>query len=54
MTLGGKGHTHRFDPDSGWCAYCNLRDDGRLIGLGGAVWQPGRPAFDPNATEDQT
>ena len=42
MTLGGKGHTHRFDPVSGWCAFCNLREDGRLVSKGGDVWQPGR------------
>lgn len=42
MSLGGKDHTHAFDPISGWCAYCNLREDGRLVSKGGDVWQPGR------------
>lgn len=42
MSLGGKDHEHRFDPISGWCAYCNLREDGRLVSKGGDVWQPGR------------
>lgn len=41
MSTGGPGHTHAFDPISGWCAHCNLRQDGRLIGKGGDVWQPG-------------
>lgn len=40
--LGGEGHEHRFDPISGWCAFCNLRDDGRLVSPGGEVWRPGR------------
>lgn len=39
---GGVGHTHRFDPVSGWCHYCNFRDDGRLVGPGGSVFRPGR------------
>nr|WP_274637064.1 hypothetical protein [Microbacterium bovistercoris] len=38
---GGEGHQHRFDPISGWCAFCNLRDDGRLVSRDGAVWRPG-------------
>ena len=42
MATGGKGHEHRFDPVSGWCSSCNLRDDGKLISKGGDVWQPGR------------
>jgi len=24
-------HDHRFDPVSGWCHGCPLRDDGRLV-----------------------
>ncbi len=35
------GHVHDFDPVSGWCSRCTYRDDGRLIGSGGAVWQTG-------------
>lgn len=42
MSTGGIGHTHRFDPISGWCAFCNLREDNRLLGKGGDVYQPGR------------
>lgn len=42
MSTGGPGHTHRFDPISGWCEFCNLRDDNRLLGKGGEVYQPGR------------
>jgi len=42
MATGGEGHRHSFDPISGWCAFCNLRDDGRLIGKGGDVFRPGR------------
>lgn len=34
-------HQHQFDPLSGWCATCNYRQDGRLIGPGGVVWHPG-------------
>lgn len=41
MSTGGPGHQHDFDPDSGWCAWCNLRDDGRLVGKGGDVYNPG-------------
>lgn len=41
MSLGGEGHAHAFDSISGWCAHCNLRDDGRLISKGGDVWRPG-------------
>jgi len=40
--LGGEGHAHSFDPISGWCAFCNLRDDGRLVSRGGDVWRTGR------------
>lgn len=39
---GGPGHEHQFDPVSGWCAWCNLREDGRLVSPAGAVWRPGR------------
>lgn len=42
MSTGGVGHPHRFDPVSGWCANCNLREDGRLLGKGGDVFQAGR------------
>lgn len=42
MSTGGHGHEHAFDPISGWCAYCNLRDDGRLVGKGGEVFRGGR------------
>ena len=42
MSTGGKDHEHRFDPVSGWCWYCNLREDGRLVSKGGDVWQSGR------------
>lgn len=42
MSTGGPGHTHRFDPVSGWCAFCNLRDDNKLIAKGGDVLRPGR------------
>lgn len=43
MSTGGVGHTHRFDPVSGWCAFCNLREDGKLIGRGGEIFREGRP-----------
>jgi hypothetical protein len=42
MSTGGVGHAHDFDPCSGWCAHCNLREDGRLVLKGGQVVQPGR------------
>lgn len=42
MSTGGEGHAHAFDPLSGWCAFCNLRDDGRLVAPGGTVWREGR------------
>lgn len=45
MSTGGPEHQHRFDPISGWCAFCNLRQDGRLIGKGGDVYRPG-PGYD--------
>ena len=48
MSTGGPGHEHAFDPISGWCAWCNLRDDGRLVGKGGDVFHPG-----PEYTTDQ-
>lgn len=41
MSTGGQGHAHRFDPISGWCAFCNARDDGRLLGKGGDVYRTG-------------
>lgn len=42
MSTGGEGHAHRFDPVSGWCAVCNCREDGRLLGKGGEIYRPGR------------
>jgi hypothetical protein len=42
MSTGGAGHTHSFDPISGWCEFCNLRDDNRLLGKGGDVLRKGR------------
>lgn len=42
MSTGGEGHQHTFDPYSGWCGVCNLRDDGRLLGKGGEVLRSGR------------
>lgn len=42
MSTGGAGHAHRFDPVSGWCHFCGLRDDGRLIHKGGELIHPGR------------
>jgi hypothetical protein len=48
MSTGGPGHEHRFDPVSGWCAWCNLRDDGRLVGKGGDVFHEGA-----HETQDQ-
>lgn len=42
MSTGGHDHKHHFDTVSGWCAFCNLRDDGRLLGKGGDVYRPGR------------
>lgn len=41
-------HSHQFDPVSGWCARCNLRSDGRLIGKGGDVYRAG-----PYAANDE-
>lgn len=43
---GGQGHAHRFDALSGWCMDCDYRDDGRLIGKGGVVYQTG-PDYTP-------
>lgn len=42
MSITGEGHEHVFDPVSGWCGFCNLREDGRLVSKGGDVWRPGR------------
>jgi hypothetical protein len=42
VSTGGVGHVHRFDPVSGWCGSCNLRDDNKLIGKGGEILRPGR------------
>jgi hypothetical protein len=39
-------HTHRFDPVSGWCDTCSLRDDGRLMSFAGDEWRPG-PDYTP-------
>jgi hypothetical protein len=41
MSTGGQGHAHRFDPVSGWCHFCNLREDGRLVSPGGSVFRAG-------------
>jgi hypothetical protein len=41
MSTGGPGHEHAFDPISGWCSWCNLRDDGRLVDKGGTVLREG-------------
>lgn len=30
-------HEHAFDPVSGWCAFCTIRDDGRHLWLGTPV-----------------
>jgi hypothetical protein len=30
-------HIHDFDPISGWCSGCTVRDDGRHLWLGGDV-----------------
>jgi hypothetical protein len=35
-------HAHNFDPISGWCSRCGLRDDGRLINKGGDELRPPR------------
>lgn len=42
MSTGGREHRHNFDPISGWCTHCNLREDGRLLGKGGEVLREGR------------
>lgn len=42
MSTGGEGHVHRFDPISGWCGFCNLREDGKLVSKGGDILRPGR------------
>lgn len=34
-------HVHRFDPDSGWCSGCTVRNDGRQTWYGDVV-RPGR------------
>lgn len=34
-------HVHIFYPVSGYCR-CGYREDGRLIGPGGQIFQPGR------------
>lgn len=41
------GHVHDFDPISGWCSGCTVRDDGRHAWHGDIV-QPG-----PDYTPDQ-
>lgn len=46
MATGGPNHEHHFDPYSGWCAHCNLRDDGKLIAPGGAIYRPGKQYTD--------
>lgn len=42
MSTGGRQHEHDFDPISGWCSRCNLREDGKLVGPGGQVYREGR------------
>lgn len=37
-------HTHNFDPLSGWCSQCGLRDDGRLISRAGQIFHSGNNA----------
>jgi hypothetical protein len=39
-------HIHTFDPVSGWCGRCGLRDDGRLIDRAGMVLREG-PDYSP-------
>lgn len=39
MSAGGVGHSHRFDPVSGYCAHCGLRQDGRLVDKSGRVFR---------------
>lgn len=59
MSTGGPGHTHRFDPVSGWCAFCVLRDDGRLVGTGrlskhgGSVFRAGTTEHTEDEKESQ-
>jgi hypothetical protein len=47
-------HEHQFDPLSGYCNRCGLRDDGRLISRNGDEYQPGGrwPAPDQEDNSD--
>lgn len=33
-------HVHDFDPISGWCSGCTVREDGRHLWHGGDVTRP--------------
>lgn len=40
-------HRHDFDPLSGWCSRCGLRDDNRLVDARSAAeYRPG-PTYTP-------
>ncbi|WP_161594085.1 hypothetical protein [Microbacterium sp. RG1] len=43
-------HEHAFDPLSGWCARCGLRDDNRLMNHG-TEYRPG-PDYTPQQLAD--
>ena len=40
-------HEHDFDPISGWCSGCTVRDDGRHVWHGSDVNR-----FEPTTTEE--
>lgn len=42
-------HVHTFDPISGWCRGCTVRDDGRQAWHGDIV-RPG-PTYTPDQTQ---
>ena len=44
-------HAHDFDPLSGWCSRCGLRDDGRLVSFDGTEYRPG-PEYTPEQLHD--
>jgi len=44
--LEAKPHVHDFDPVSGWCSGCTVRDDGRHAWRG-TIQQHG-PAYTPD------
>lgn len=46
-------HSHTFDPVSGWCHYCNLRRDNRLISKAGDIYRTGPYAHDDETRIDQ-